>query len=126
MTDYDCSPHPKPEAIVHHVLRAVHNLLHPHHKYLYVPPIALMCAEPQMETVTVTASSDAPPISTPANEPPGVYASNTANGTSYLGYSYADDGAPSHPVSVPEPPGYLLAAPLLLTLYLINRFKRTT
>lgn len=125
MTDYDCSPRPLPEAVVHRTVRAVHNLFHPHHKHLYAAPIALMCHEPQMETVTVTANVDAPGMPTGIDAPDiGFGYSGTAMssyGNISSGVGVAGRTSVSHPVAVPEPAGYLMLLPALLAVWLIRR-----
>lgn len=128
MTDtYDCTPHPKPEGIVHHTARVITNLFHPHHKHAYFAPMALVCKVPEMETVTVTASQDAPPS---LHLPPD--ALGGFPGGAYSGYGY--DGcmaactvqsAPNKPVGVPEPGAWALMVPALFAVLLAYRKVRS-
>lgn len=127
--DYDCSPKPKPEPVVHHAIRAVHNWLHPQHKHVYIAPIALSCKMPDMETITITADSDTPNLVT-VDGPQGYGYGYGGGGGSDYGGGYLFTGTPdigvdAHnypPVSVPEPPAILLALPLLF-MYILFNFK---
>lgn len=64
MATTDCmSFAPKPEPIVHHATRLLHNLFHPRHKQHYVPLINApqLCVAPELETVTVMSPEPALP-----------------------------------------------------------------
>lgn len=118
---YDCSPHPAVEKLTAHVSRVVHNVFHPHHRVHFFAPIVLSCKPPEMETVTITATTDAPGGAPPATpDYPGNY-----GGGEYAG-SYGSLELEGHVVhaSVPEPSSVLIMLPAFLAVMLATRYGR--
>ena len=123
MSDYDCTP--KPEGVIHHAKRMVHNILHPHHKHVFVPlaPKSLMCKAPDMETVTITASQDTPSVNVPTDNN-GVYLA-PPDGFYWREVGFVVvPGQPQPHASVPEPGSLVLMATALLLLFFTNRRVR--
>lgn len=121
---YDCSPH---EHVAHHVARVVHNVFHPHHKWVYIPPVVQAChvPVPDMETVTITA----PPVTdtpVPGGAPPGSFEGFPPDVGYYngaYGAVYVVTGS-HHPVSVPEPGMLALLVPALLFVLVRRHAQR--
>lgn len=120
---YDCTPHLRPEGIVHHTTRLVHNVLHPHHKHVYIAPLAMVCKAPEMAVVTITAAQggpwDDPRIDFSLAPGSGAY-------PLYAGYfpgiaSVAD--APTQAVSLPEPSVLPMLAVALLATVLVSKLR---
>lgn len=124
MSDYDCSPKPRPEGIAHHATRVVHNVFHPHHRIEFFAPMVLTCKVPELETVTVTAVVDSPNVPLPPEHTSG-YGPGGGFYSGSVGYTTPDIGVDYHtrPVSVPEPPAWLLVLPAILIMVLIRRLK---
>lgn len=119
MTDtYDCSPHPR-EGVVHHTARVIHNLFHPHHPQpAPLFPIALSCAVPEMETVTVTAEPTHTNIGVPAQEGGSMLVSYAPGYGYSTGFPEGVQPVSTHPVAVPEPGALLLLAVGMAAVFL--------
>lgn len=129
--NYDCSPTPKHENVVHHASRVIHNLFHPHHHIDFAPPLVLACHEPDLDTITITADHDVPVFTPPGTadtggayySPPGLYTDEPTP----IGYLESSPGLAlvgnSHPVAVPEPDVWVSMLPLTVITFVIIRLK---
>lgn len=128
LNTYDCSPTPVPERLTAHVSRVVHNIFHPHHiQHRLLAPVVLACHVPEMETVTVMATPELPPGVFPPTDQPRYSGGGYAYSGGYVGGFAGGGGSigtPMKAVSVDEPLGVLVLAPVLIAMIVIGHFRR--
>lgn len=121
---YDCTP--PPEKPVPAIIRHLHNVLHPHHRKLYVPVKPLMCGDPDMVEIVVTAPPyppDPPLVGYVFDPCCVIWPANRLETPDDPRDSPRDPerGPVLRPVSVPEPGPLLLMLTAALGLWIVRR-----